>query len=226
MKRRINTVIIDDHPLLIEAYRNSLQDVGLIHGEWTFNILEANSCEGAMELFDNLAGSLQNIDLVFLDIKLPESTDGIHLSGEDIGMELRERFPEAKIIIATTFNNNYRIHSIFKSVNPEGFLIKGDISKDILIPAIVEVLLDPPYYSKSVLKSLRRSVSHDFLLDQYDRRLLYELSQGIKMKELPDILPLSIATIEKRKRQMKIVFGIEEGDDRQLLLKAREHGFI
>ena len=226
MKRRMTTVIIDDHPLLIGAYRNALGDVGTTHEEWDFHILEANDCDGALELFDNLKGSRQNIDLAFLDIKLPESTHKVHLSGEDIGLELRDSFPEAKIIIATTFNNNYRIHSIFNSVNPEGFLIKGDISMEILIPAIVEVLLDPPYYSKSVLKSLRRSVSHDFLLDKYDRRLLFELSQGIKMKELPDILPLSIATIEKRKRQMKIVFGIEEGDDRQLLLKAREHGFI
>ena len=56
--------------------------------------------------------------------------------------------------------------------------------------------------------------------------MLYELSRGIKMKMLPGILPFSLATIEKRKRQMKLNFGIEDGDDRSLLDKAHEYGFI
>ncbi|HNP68755.1 response regulator [Aequorivita sp. F47161] len=224
--KNLNTIIIDDHPLLIEAYRNSLMDIEAANDALNFTISEANSCDTALELLDRIQSTGQHIDLVFLDIKIPESKDGTHLSGEDIGLEIRARFPNSKIIIATTFNNNYRIHTIFKSINPDGFLIKGDISTGILLPAILDVLSDPPFYSKSVLKSLRKSVSHDFLLDKWDRMLLYELSQGIKMKELPEILPFSIAAIEKRKRHIKLLFDIEEADDRQLLLKARELGFI
>jgi DNA-binding NarL/FixJ family response regulator len=224
--KNLNTIIIDDHPLLIEAYRNSLMDIEAANATLNFTISEANSCDTALELLDRIQSTGQHIDLVFLDIKIPESQDGTHLSGEDIGLEIRDRFPNSKIIIATTFNNNYRIHTIFKSINPDGFLIKGDISTGILLPAILEVLKDPPFYSKSVLKSLRKSISHDFLLDKWDRMILYELSQGIKMKELPEILPFSIAAIEKRKRHIKLLFDIEEADDRQLLLKARELGFI
>lgn len=223
---KIKTIIVDDHPLLIEAYRNSLRDIESTNDTWSFSIEEANDCDSALELLDKIQMNSRNIDLVFLDIKLPESKGTTHLSGEDIGVEIRQRFPEAKIIIATTFNNNYRIHTILNTVNPDGFLIKGDISTEILLPAVIEVLTDPPFYSKSVLKSIRRTTSHDILLDKWDRRILYELSQGMKMKELPGILPFSIAAIEKRKRHIKEDFGIEDADDRQLLLKAREFGFI
>ncbi|WP_139856565.1 response regulator [Aequorivita sinensis] len=224
--KQLNTIIIDDHPLLIEAYRNSLMDIEAANATWNFTISEANSCDTALELLDRLQATGQHIDLVFLDIEIPASNKGTHLSGEDIGLEIRERFSNSKIIIATTFSNNYRIHTIFKSINPDGFLIKGDISTGILLPAILDVLSDPPFYSKSVLKYLRKSISNNFLLDKWDRMLLYELSQGIKMKELPEILPFSIAAIEKRKRHIKLLFDIGEADDRQLLLKARELGFI
>ena len=118
------------------------------------------------------------MDIVFLDISLPPSKGRKILSGEDLGLKLNEVLPEAKVIVSTTFNDNYRIHSIFKNINPDGFLIKNDITPKELILAIEEVLTDPPYYSKTVMKLLRKQVSSDLLLDHIDRKILYELSVG------------------------------------------------
>jgi hypothetical protein len=46
------------------------------------------------------------------------------------------------------------------------------------------------------------------------------------MKDLPNVLPMSIAGIEKRKRQLKEMFNVQENEDRELILKAKEKGFI
>ena len=85
---------------------------------------------------------------------------------------------------------------------------------------------DPPYYSKTVIKLLRDQVVNDFILDHYDRKILYELSIGTRMKDLPSVLPLSNAGIEKRKRNLKRMFNVKKLDDRQLLITAKEKGFI
>ena len=56
--------------------------------------------------------------------------------------------------------------------------------------------------------------------------MLYELSSGTKMNELPQVLPLSIAALERRKRILKDVFDVVGKGDRALLISARERGFI
>ena len=68
--------------------------------------------------------------------------------------------------------------------------------------------------------------SSEFILDEIDRMLLFELSQGAKTKDLPNFIPLSIAGIEKRKRHLKEIFDISKSDDRTLIKVAREKGFI
>jgi DNA-binding NarL/FixJ family response regulator len=164
--------------------------------------------------------------IVFLDMKLPKSKDGKILSGEDLGLLIRKLLPNPRIIVSTTFNDNFRVHSILKNINPEGLLIKNDITPLELLETIRIIVEDPPYYSKTVLKLLRDQVVNEFILDHYDRKILYELSIGTRMKDLPKLMPLSIAAIEKRKRNLKHMFNVKKMDDRQLMVSAREKGFI
>ncbi|MDC8004740.1 response regulator [Aureisphaera galaxeae] len=225
MRRNYKVLLIDDHPLITGAYKSALQFVSDESEEINFYIDTADNCDDGYEKIKD-ASENSHLDLIFLDLRLPPSKDNKILSGEDLGIIANKLMPDTKVIISTTFNDNYRIHSILKSVNPDGFLIKNDITPEEIVTAIKNVLFDPPYYSKSVLRLLRNEVSNDFLLDKIDRRLLYELSIGTKMKDLPDILPLSIAGIEKRKRHLKEVFDVSKSSDKDLILIAKEKGFI
>ena len=224
--KKHNLLIIDDHPLIIEAYKTAFTYYSKENETTFFSIKTSQDCDSAIELITQFSEQNKSMDIVFLDIRLPPSKDGKFLSGEDLGIKIRAVFPKAKIIIATTFNNNYRIHNIFRNLNPDGFLIKNDITTKELLNAIDVILNDPPYYSKTVIKLLRKQVSNDLLLDKIDRKILYELSIGTRMKDLPNVLPLSIAGIEKRKRHLKQVFATEGLDDKELLLAARKQGFI
>lgn len=224
--KKYSVLIIDDHPLIIEAYKTALNMYSKLNESVLFSIQMALNCDSAFESINEFSLKNKNLDIVFLDIKLPSSKDGKILSGEDLGLKIKKLLPDTKIIVSTTFNDNYRIQSIFKSLDPDGFLIKNDVTPKELIEAIHTMLNDPPYYSKTIVKLLRKQVASDFILDNIDRKILYELSIGTRMKDLPNILPLSIAGIEKRKRHLKNIFNTKQPDDKELLFIAKEKGFI
>lgn len=221
-----NILIIDDHPLIAQAYKLALDELKNTNEGIDFTIAYCHDCAEGYTAIQDAVSNKESIDLVFLDISLPPTKDGKILSGEDLGIKFRELLPEAKIIVSTTYSDNYRIHNIIKSVNPEGFLIKNDLDPDELIKAVGAVLDGKLYFTDSVLEVLRNNVSSDHMLDSMDRRILYELSIGTKMKDIPNVLPLSIAGIEKRKRNLKVIFNIKKNSDKELIQLAKKKGFI
>ncbi len=225
MKQKNKVLIIDDHPLICDAYKSALQQVMKQNENVNIKIESAENCDTAREKITN-TWTEDGWDLVFLDIRLPASKDRRILSGEDLGELIRENHPLAKIIVATTFNDNYRIQNIFNSLNPEGFLIKNDLDPKELVNAIVKIMQGGVHYSQTVSNLMRKKMHININIDKIDRQILYELSLGTKMKDLPNIVPLSIAGIEKRKRILKEIFDVEDQGDKALILKAKELGFI
>lgn len=225
MNKKIKTLIVEDEPLMIQPMKLALNQLSESNGLLDFEILTSLDCDTAVNEIERAVKS-EPFDLVLLDINLKPSANGKYLSGEDIGVEIRRFFPNAKIIVLTSHNNNYRLNNILKTLNPDGFLIKSDVDFVKLLDALKTVIEDTPYYSRAILKLMRRHIINDFTLDRIDRQLLYQLSKGAKMKHLSDVIPLSKSAIELRKRNLKEVFGVEEGDDRNLLIRAEECGFI
>lgn len=225
MKKVFKVLLIDNEPSILEIYEIALNRVSLLINNYTFEIKTAKDSETAMQKIV-LASKSDGFDIIFLDIKLPPSDDGEILSGEDIGIKINELLPNSKIIISTSYDDNYRVQNLLKNVNPDGFLIKNDTNTEELVKAIKNVINAPPYYSISILKLLRKKISSDLLLDNIDRQLLYEMSIGTKMKDLPNIIPRSMAALEKRKRHLIEIFNVQENDDRGLILAAKEKGFI
>ena len=225
MNRKNKVLIIDDHPLICNSYRDALEQVMKENEDIQLQIESAPDCDVAREKINN-TWTKSGWDLVFLDIRLPASADRKILSGEDLGEMIRKNHPMAKIIVATTFNDNYRIQNIYKSINPEGFLIKNDLDLKELVSAIVKILQGGVHYSNTVSTLMGKRFCNEISVDKIDRQILYELSIGTKTKDLPNIVPLSIAGIEKRKRILKQIFDVEDQGDKALIIKAREKGFI
>lgn len=225
MKKEYNVLLVDDHPIIISAYKKVFDLIQKQNSDLSFNILEANSLQKAKHHI-NKFNERRLLDLLFVDLKLPPLPEHKLFSGEDLALEIKEDFPEVKIVIATTYHHNYRIHSIFKSLNPDGFLVKSDIDEEEIGNAILDLLNATPYYSKTVRNALRQYVTNDLLLDRLDRQILYELSQGTKTKDLSKILPLSSAGIDRRKKRLKEILDVIENDDKTLLQKAKDLGFL
>ena len=220
MQQELRVLMVDDHPMTVKGYQMILEQT---MAEKISIIDTAFNCDTA---YDKITSSKNKpYHLVFLDINLPPAKNHRILDGEDLGILLRKDFPDTKIIILTMLSDNYRINSCLKSINPNGFSIKSKLTPKTLQDSVATVLLGNCYYCEVVSNLVRKQVSNQITLDSFDRKILYHLSLGEKMKNLPHFVPLSLPTIERRKRRLKQLFEVKEGD-KSLIKKAKEKGFI
>jgi DNA-binding NarL/FixJ family response regulator len=224
MSETIKILMIDDHPIIIEGYQNTLQFTKKDNQILDIDI--ANNCDEAVFFMDKSIKNNAPYQVLFVDISLPPSKDGLMNSGEDLAIYARKVLPKARVIILTMFDESYRIHNIIKTINPEGFLIKSDLTSSELASAFQAVLHNPPFYSGTVNSHLRKTNESDIIIDDKNRKILYLLSQGAKNKSLAAHLEISVSAIEKRKKQLKEVFLIDDGEDETLINEARKKGFI
>lgn len=223
MVEKLKILMIDDHPMIIEGYQNTLLFTKKDNQELKIDI--ANNCDEAIKFIDK-AVQESPYDVLFVDISLPPSSDGVMSSGEDLAEYARKVLPNAKIIILTMFNESFRIHNIIKTIDPEGFLIKSDLTSSELASAFQAVLNNPPFYSGTVNSHIRKAITSDIIIDEKNRKILHLLSQGVKTKNLASHLDISLSAIEKRKKYLREIFDVNDGQDETLLNKAKEKGFV
>lgn len=223
MKEKLKVLMVDDHPIIIEGYKNALMDK--FQEAYDVMIDIAFDCDEAfMNIFKNVKKT--HYDLALIDIKLPASKDGTITSGQDLARIVKELHPEARIIILTMHNENNRINNILRNVNPEGFLIKSDLSSNELLRAVEDVISGRTYYSATVNNHFRKMMSNDFSLDEKNLQILYHLSRGVQTKNLSNYINLSLSAIEKRKNHIKELFDMKSSNDEMLIEEARNRGFI
>jgi DNA-binding NarL/FixJ family response regulator len=223
MEQHVKILMVDDHPMIIEGYQNTL--VATKKEFQQLNIDIAHDCDMANELIKKAANA-QPYDVLFFDISLPASKDGLITSGEDLAKIARVYLPNAKVIILTMFNESFRILNIIKEINPEGLLIKSDLTSSELAEAFQHILNNETYYSSTVNNFLNTSITSNIYVDETNRKILHLLSQGVKTRSLREHIDLSMSAIEKRKKQLKLLFSIQDGKDESLLKEARSKGFL
>jgi DNA-binding NarL/FixJ family response regulator len=215
--------MVDDHPIIMEGYQNVLMATKT--DDQTLHIETANNCDNAVTMIER-ASKKYPYHVCFFDISLPGSEDGKYTSGEDLALLAIKLMPRTKIVILTMFNESFRIHNIIKEINPDGFLIKSDLTSMELADAFQQILKSPPYYSTTVNNYLKKTITSEIYVDDVNRKILHLLSQGIKTKSLSEYIPLSTSAIEKRKKQLKLLFSVTDGKDETLLHEAREKGYL
>ena len=225
MKQEYNVLTIDDHQIILDTYKNAFNFVKESLNNVDFIIDEAKNCDEALVKIKTMS-STNFMNIIVLDISLPKSRDNKIFSGEDLGKMIKSKIPNAKLIVSTSFNDNLRLNSIMRGLNPEGFLVKGDIGFGDIVNCIKKVMSHETYYSNTVLNFLRKKAINTIVLDDIDIKILYEISNGARMKELLKEIPLTKTGIEKRKRILKSSFNVVSNSDRDLVLIARERGFI
>ncbi len=226
MKKRFKILIIDDHPMIVEAYKNILTSTD-IRDTYRITIETADTCDSAIKKIKE-ASEKEHYDILFLDVQLPPSSEGKIISGEGLAIFAKELLPNAKIVILTMFNENFRIQNILNTVNPDGLLIKNDITSKDFIFAFNAIVNNPPYYSTTVAKYFRDQTinQEEYLLDEINRKIIFYLSKGVKTKNLINHINLSMSAIEKRKTQIKTLFKLDKANDEALINEAKKRGFI
>jgi len=222
MAKKINILIVDDHPFIIEAYKNTI--AGYHPSEFEFHITQANDCKSAYEIITDQ--KLIPFDVAFFDISMPPYEEKNILSGEDLAKLMKNVLPSCKIILLTMHTESLKINNIIKTINPNGLIIKNDLTFDELLIAFDKILKNENYYSQTVVKFVSQNDGENSLVDDFDRQILYHLSRGVKTKNIPLHTSLSLSAVEKRKLTLKGLFKIKEGDDEDLIREAKNRGII
>lgn len=218
-RESISILLVDDHPMILEGYKNTISEINM--EGYDFIIDTATDCDTAWAKIKR-----ETYQIVFLDINFKVKPESRFLSGEDLGMAIRNHYPGLKIIILTVLEDALRIQNLLLNIAPEGFLLKGETNSEELTWCLERALLNPPYYSANISSFLLSRLKYTPLIDAADREILHHLSLGTKTKDLPQYVYLSLRSIEGRKQRLKEIFGVSGLDDRALLEKAKESGYI
>lgn len=225
MRRDLNILIVDDHPMTVNGYINVLSEEEFEGHNLVFT--KALNCKEAYDLIMEAAGNGTPFDVAYLDLSLPAYPDKNIFSGMDLGVLLRNTIPECIIIILTMHSESTLVDRLIKEINPQGILCKSDIDIDEFLNAFKIIFSGDTYLSNKIVKSLKEKVFDNYNLDSYDKQILMRLSEGILTKNIPNYVPLSLSAIEKRKARMKnMLLQGKGGDDYELIETIKKMGIL
>ncbi|NUY81351.1 response regulator transcription factor [Flavobacterium sp. MAH-1] len=220
MNSIVRILIVEDHLAMIEGYKSILQ---LLMPEYNFHYSIATSYSQIESLIEK---SRFEFDVVFLDISLKKSDEKIENSGIQAGQLIRNKYSDIKILILTSHDEKLLIYQLLQEIKPNGFLVKSDFGPMELVLALKQLLKSRNYYSERVelcVKELNNAIHY---LDSINRKIIYLIDRGIKSKNLPKYLNLSMSAIDKRKALIKETLGVIKGTDEDLIRAAKLKGLI
>jgi DNA-binding NarL/FixJ family response regulator len=222
LKQTSNILIVDDHPFIIEGYKNAITRYNPDSNE--FLISQAKDCKSAYEIITN--PEIVPFDIAFLDISMPAYDEKEIFSGEDLAKLIMEYMPNCKIILLTMYTELLKIKTIIRTIQPNGLIIKNDLTFDELLFAFDKVMKSDKYYSQSVQKMLNQSPHNSIEIDEFDKQILFHLSKGTSEEEMPHYIPISINAIGRRKKSLKELLKIKTGSDEDLVKEAKSKGLF
>ena len=192
--------------------------------EFEFFIEQANDCKSGYDIITN--PDTKAFDIAFLDISMPAYEEKGMFSGEDLAKLLNKYMPNCKIILLTMYTELLKIKNIIDTINPNGLVIKNDLTFDELLFGFDKVIKNEIYYSQSIQKMMDLDQSETIEIDLFDKQILFHLSKGTKTKEITQYIPISLEAIEKRKLSLKNRLDLKEESDIELVREAKKRGLL
>ncbi|MCW1146984.1 response regulator [Flavobacterium lacisediminis] len=214
--------MIDDHPSMIEGYKSILSFNDL---DYEIQVTPAYNCESAYYLITDIQSKLA-YDVVFIDLSLPAFPEQKIHSGHDLATLVRMYMPSSKIVILTSHIESFLLYKIHREIEPEGFLVKSDFTAEELLNAFHQIVIGNKYRSRTVQQNINDLMANDFLLDEHYQQIITLLAQGIKTKNMPEYINITLSAIDKRKAHIKEFFNIEKGSDEDIIKEAKKRGLI
>lgn len=183
----VRVLIVDDQAVVRQGLKVML--------EQDENMKVTHEAENGQEAIDILEGN-HLVDVILMDVPMPV------MNGMEATREIKSRWPEIKIIILTTFNDEQYAMETLKD-GASGFLLKTADSKQ-LIRAVYSALNDGmPIHedvTAKVIPSLmkREEKSEEIPIDLTERELAITklVGEGKTNKEIAEELYLSIGTVK------------------------------
>jgi two-component system NarL family response regulator len=207
MKKRtaIRIMLVDDHP----AFRKGM--AALVESEPDLTVVaETGDGRHAVELYRQ-----ELPDVVLMDLRLPG------MGGVEAILAIRKEFPQARVIVLTTFDTDEDIYRAIQS-GAKSFLLK-DTPDDELAATIRAVYagaqkLPPKVAGRLAARQQRAELSHREL------EVLRLLVKGRSNKEIAATMFVSEDTVKAHLKTLFVKLRVQ--DRTQAAINAVRHGIV
>jgi DNA-binding NarL/FixJ family response regulator len=173
----IRILTVDDHPLLRKGI------AALVNGEPDLKLVaEAANGNEAIDAFRS-----HRPDVTLMDLQMPE-VDGI-----DAIDRIRREFPEARIIVLTTYSGDTQVLRALKA-GASGYILKGHVHKELL-DAIRAVHAGKKRIPPEIAAELANHATDDALTER-EIDVLKLVAAGNANKQIADQLSIGEATVK------------------------------
>ena len=194
----IKLLIADDHQMFIDGVRSLLSDSS------TYTIV-AEATNG-QEVLDAL--SLQDIDLVLLDMNMPV------MDGLSALKVIKEKFPKVKVIMLTMFDTRDYIQRLLKA-GADGYILKNTGKAELTL-GIETVMKGESFFSKEVTKLVmeglqgKKSTSGTIKVEltQRETEVLKLIVKEFTTQEIAEALFISTNTVETHRKNLINKLGV------------------
>jgi DNA-binding NarL/FixJ family response regulator len=174
---RIRILIVDDHPLMregIAAVINNQPDMKVI--------AQAANANDAVEQFRK-----HKPDVTLMDLRLPDK------SGVETMIDIRAEFPDARIIMLTTFEGDVEIKRALEA-GARGYMLKSMPPKE-LVEVIRQVHAGKKRIPPHLAAQLAEHMSDEGLTDR-EVEVLGQIASGNRNRDIAERLFISEETVK------------------------------
>jgi DNA-binding NarL/FixJ family response regulator len=201
----IRILVVDDHPVV----RQGIEAVIATESDMSF-IGEAATGREALQQFRT-----HRPDITLMDLLMPE------MNGLDAIIAIRAEYPEARIIVLTTYLGDVQVLRALKA-GARGYLLKGSVHKELL-ETIRAVHAGKKSLSAEASFQLAEHAT-DEALTPAEVRVLRLIADGEANKEIAAKLSLTEGTIKAHVRSIMSKLGAK--DRTQAAMIAVKRGII
>ena len=189
--KKIRILAVDDHPILRQGI------AGLIADESDMTLVaEATNGREAIQQF-----RAHGPDVTLMDLQMPE------MNGLDATLAIRGEFPEARIIVLTTYTGDVQARRALQA-GARAYLLKNSLHKELL-DTIRAVHAGRKNLSPEVSFDLAEHAAED-TLSPLEVRVLRLIADGNSNKEIAALLSVTEDSVKGHVRNILSMLGAND----------------
>jgi len=198
----IRVLVVDDHPLVREGIARQIE----LEPDMTL-VAEASNGREAIQQF-----RAQRPDITLMDLQMPE------MGGLDALIAIRNEFPEARILVLTTYKGDVQIMRALQA-GARGYLLKNSLNEE-LMGAIRTVHAGRKALSAEASVEIAEHATDDPLTPA-ELRVLRLIAEGKANKEIAAQLSVSEETVKGQVRNILSKLGANDRTHAAMIGVAR-----